>query len=353
MADPSRSRNIALGFFASGLAACAAAFALPDLTEESWVRACLFIYGISAIIFGGGTALFRQFDLRAKRALARGEDVLAKWRVAPDEWEKFVVQDKQWNGQGDSYFNELSLPADGSTAGVEVVVGKDAIQVGESIHRLTGGAPEVTGAFRHDGQPPIIELHLYYPGGGHGASGVPISAVRRALRFPVARGYWKEAGAIVSHYNGDSPRKPDFFHGAGDGSNSEDLSRCYHCGFETYKLMSHCPQCGRSMQSKRWSRRYGILLTIVGTLITGAIGFILFLTLPMLLHPGTSHGGSRFSGSVSDARLALGVLGGVEAFGITALLYGLWQVVTGRRSKWVIYFALGIAVLLFLVAVSV
>ncbi len=350
MADSRRARNIALGFFASGWAACVAAFLLPGLAESSWVQTCLFIYGLSAIIFGGGTALVRHFDLRAKQALGRGEGIIARWRVEPAEWQKFVAQNEQWSRQRDVYPNELSFPDAVPGEGIEVLVGKDAVQVGQSIHRLSSGMPEVTGAFLHEGQPAVIELHLYYPGGGHGASGVPRAATRTALRFPVARGYWKEAGAVVSHYRGDGPREADFFHGKGDGSNPEDLNRCYNCGFETHKLMSHCPQCGRSMQSKRWSRRYGVNLLIIGALITGVIGFVLLLTLPMLLHPGTSHGGSRFSGSAGEAILALGVLGAVEAFGITAMFYGLWQIVTGRRSKWVIYFAVGIALLLFLVA---
>jgi hypothetical protein len=34
----------------------------------------------------------------------------------------------------------------------------------------------------------------------------------------------------------------------------------------------------------------------------------------------------------------------VEVFGLTALGYGLWQLLTGRRSKRVIYFAIGLAV---------
>ena len=41
----------------------------------------------------------------------------------------------------------------------------------------------------------------------------------------------------------------------------------------------------------------------------------------------------------------------VDVFGFTAFFYGIWQIVTGRRSKWVIYFAIAIAVILGLFAV--
>ena len=350
MASPRRARKIALVFFASGWLTCVAAFVLPGLPEDHWLRTCLFIYGLSAVLFGGGTALFRHLDVRAQAALARGEDVLARWQVEPAAWGEFVAADQHWNQKGEFLPNELSFPATVPPEGVAVIVGRAAVQIGESIHRLSGGAPEVTHATLHDSRPAVIELRLYYPGGGHGASGVPHPSRRSALRFPVGSGVWREAGLVVAHYRGDFPRKPDFLHGKADGSNPEDLTRCYRCGYETHKLVSHCPRCGAGVQSKRWSRRYGVLLFLCGVFISALMGFVLLLTLPKLLHPGTQHGGSRFSGSTADAMLVLGILGAVETFGITIMCYGFWQLVTGRRSKWVIYFAVGLVLLVFLIA---
>jgi hypothetical protein len=345
------SRNIALAFFASGWVTAAAAFLLPGPLVPDWVRICLFIYGSSAILFGGGTALFRHFDARAQEALARGEDLIDRWRVEPMAWRDFVAIDREWRqgGDGDALHNELSFPDQISEEGIEVIVGKRAIQIGQSIHRLTSGVPEVTSAALHDLHPAVIELQLYYPGGGYGASGVPRSPSRSALRFPVGRGAWKEAGIVVSHYRGDTPRKADFFHGKGDGTNLEDLTKCYNCGYETYKLMSHCPQCGRSMQSKRWSRRYGWILLAAGIFISAVMGLVLLAMGPAMLGAAAG-GGLRFSGSAGEARLALGILGAVTLFGLITTGYGLFQIMTGRRSKWVIYFAIGFAVTLGLVA---
>ena len=79
------------------------------------------------------------------------------------------------------------------------------------------------------------------------------------------------------------------------------------------------------------------------------MGAVLTAIVPALLGHGS--GGLRFSGSAAQGKLALGILGVVELFGITATCYGLWQIVTGRRSKWVIYFAVGVAVLLWLIAI--
>jgi hypothetical protein len=345
MQNPHRARRIALAFLASGGIAVTGAFLLPG---DSWVRTCLFIYGASAILFGGGTALFRHFDVRAKETLARGDNLIARWRVESAAWREFVSLDQGWSRQDQILPNELSWPDAVAEEGLEVRVGRDAIQIGESIHRLTSGMPEVTAAHLVESQPAVIELQLYYPGGGYGASGVPQSARRAALRFPVGRGCGKEAGAVVSYYRGDAPRKEDFFHGKGDGTDSEDLTRCYHCGYETYKLMSHCPQCGRSMQSKRWSRRYGWVLLLLGLVISGVIGLVLLAIGPGLL--GWHRTATNFTGSVAQGRMAFALLSLVELFGLVAIFYGIWQIVTGRRSKWVIYFTIGFAVVVVLFA---
>ncbi len=346
MGHPCRSRTIALGFAASGVVALLAAFGLPPAAASDGVRTALFIYGGSAILFGGGTALFRHFDVRAMEKLARGEEVIARWPIEPAIWQEFIAAERQWLAGGSALPNELAIPAEVPEEGIDVIAGRNAVQIGESIHRLTSGMPEVTAAALFETHPAVIELQLYYPGGGAGASGVPRAATRAALRFPVGRGHWKEAAAVVAHYRGDSPRKPDFFHGKGDGSNPEDLTRCYNCGYGTYQLMSHCPQCGRGMQSKRSSRRSGVLLVVLGAFISGVIGLVLLAIGPGLLDSGA--GWWRFSGTEGDAKLILGLLGLIEVFGFTVLVYGAWQIVTGRRSKWVIYFTIVLAAVLLL-----
>ena len=349
MLDPRHRRNLALGYLASGCVACAAAFLLGDHTATNWVHALLVIYGLTAIVFGGGTALLRHLDLRATQALARGEDLIARWRVDPVAWHAFVARDQQRH-EGRELANELSLSNAISEDGIEVIVGRQAVQVGESIHRLTGGVPEVTAATFAGSLPATIELQLYYPGGGHGASGVSRAATRSVLRFPVGEGAWKEARAVVAHFSGDSPREKDFFHGKGDGTDPEDLTKCFHCGYETHKLMSRCPRCGNGMQSKRWSRRYGWMLLAIGVPMSVVMGWVLSVTGAMLLHPGVSFGGSRFSGTTGQGWLYLSILWSVEVFAVSMACYGLWQVVTGQRSKRVIYFAVGLCVAILLAA---
>ena len=122
------------------------------------------------------------------------------------------------------------------------------------------------------------------------------------------------------------------FHGPGDGSDPEDLTRCWSCGFETHELVESCPRCGATMQSRRWSRRYGVLLVVLGSLLSAGMGILLWMLLPTLLHAGMDVGGTRFNGDPQTARMVIAILGAVLLFGLTTLGYGIFQVVTGRRS---------------------
>ena len=166
----------------------------------------------------------------------------------------------------------------------------------------------------------------------------------------MGQGALADARQVVAHFRGDLPGEPDFLHGRGDGTNPEDLSKCYNCGYETHKFRSHCPKCGTSLQSRRWSRRFGLGLVICGLIVCGIMGYIVLDIGPSLLNPGVSSGGTRFTGTPAKARRLLAIFGAVLAFGLTALGYGLWQMFTGRRSKRVIYFVVAIAALLVLMA---
>jgi hypothetical protein len=348
-----RWRNVGVAFFASGILSTLAGFALPEDAAGNEVRGALVAYGLTALLFGGGTAVFRHLDARAKDALARGEDVIARWRVEAVSWRAFVAHDQMLDQDSDAPKNELSIRGSVPDDGIDVIVGRSAIQVADSIHALPPrGTPEVTHAAFNTSRsgPSYVELQLYYPGGGQGAAGVPRGPTRTVLRFPVATGFEPAAEAVVAHFGGNRPGQPDSFHGKGDGSDPDDLSTCHACDYQTHKFVSHCPRCGASMQSKRWSRRFGWGLLVCGLFITAGIGAVIFNVAPMLLHPGDSIGGSRFSGTVAQGRFFLGLLALVATFGTTTALYGLWQILAGRRDKRVIYLLLGFGVLLGLLA---
>lgn len=336
MRNPRRWRNVSLGVLASALPALVLPWWLPPDMAGDTVRALLFCYGLMALLGGGMAAWSLHRDLRAKAALARGEDVIARWRVGADEWQAFLALDRQRRDTDGPAGNELVPREPVPAGGVEVIVGAEAIEIDGSIHRLPlRGAPEVQGAELQDnGQAPsTIELRLKYPGGGTTSSGGLRPPTYTRLRFPLPGPAWREARRVVAHFNRDLPGKPDFFHGRGDGSDPEDLSVCWSCGFQTHKYRSQCERCGAGLLSRRWSRRFGGVLVLCGLFITALMSAVLYFTAPMLLNPGRSIDGTRFDGSPAAA-LGVGlVLGVVWVFGATALGYGIWQMATGKRSR--------------------
>jgi hypothetical protein len=345
MRNPHPWRTI--GLWCLGLGALSFAWLWLGGPHTEGIWAALFFFGAVGVVFGGFVAFFQHQNVRAKQALARGEDIIARWRVEAEDWQRFVASDPLWSSHANGRLNEFIPSEAAEPNGVEVIIGKAAVQIGESIHRVSlRSTPEITEARLHDGTPPVIELLLYYPAYATRFGMRPPRYT--ALRFPVGQGALADARQVVTHFRGDLPGEPDFFHGRGDGTDPEDLSKCYNCGYETHKLRSRCPKCGTTLQSRRWSRRFGLGLVICGAIVCGLMGFLVWNMGPALLKPGSSP--TQFSGTPGKARMLLVIFGAVLTFGLTALGYGLYQMFTGRRSKRVIYFVVAIAALVLLLA---
>ena len=237
MRNPARWRDIGLLACLLGALAVAAAFMLPPAMAGDGMRAALFAIGISGVLFGGAAAFWGRQAARAKAVLDRGEDVIARWRIDAATWRAFLEADQHVRDGVGWLPNELSATDEIPAEGLEIVIGRDAIDVGGSVHVLPRhGAPEVLAAELSEGRgrPDSIELHLRYPGGGAGASGMQRGPTNTRLAFPVAPGAWRDARRVVAYFAQGRPGKADFFHGRGDGSDPEDLSTCWSCGFQTH-----------------------------------------------------------------------------------------------------------------------
>jgi hypothetical protein len=344
MRNPERSRNVALACCLAGPLLVVAPFVLPPETAGDNPRGVLFTVGLMAFLFGGMAALMLNRRARLRRALDRGEGVLARWHFAAAEWQAFLALDRERNERGDRLRNEFSPRAEIPVEGVQVRVGEDAVEIDGSLHALPRRDPQVTRAEFDESRvrPSVIEFDLSYAGDGVSESGDPNGPRETLLRFPVPAGQKLQAQGIIWHFLRKGPGRPDFFHGPGDGSDPEDLTKCWTCGFETYRLVASCERCGATMQSRRWARRYGAVLTVLGLLLSTGMLILFQALLPNLRHPGMPVGGSTFTGSAGMANFVILLLGAVLAFGLTTLGYGVFQVVTGRRNRRVVQMMLAI-----------
>jgi hypothetical protein len=92
-------------------------------------------------------------------------------------------------------------------------------------------------------------------------------------------------------------------------------------------------------------RRRGWVLIVLGVLLVVMMGTITLLTAPTMLSRSASPG-AGFTGTPEQALVILGLFGIVIVFGLTGIGSGLWQIVTGRRSIWIVVLILGLTFLL-------
>ena len=111
-----------------------------------------------------------------------------------------------------------------------------------------------------------------------------------------------------------------------------------------------CPKCGGAMRSVGESPLRGIVLLVIGLFLLGLMGTVTVALLPGLTHPGEELAdGSSFTGTAEQARMVLILFGLLLAFGLMAVLNGIYMIVT-RRQSWA--FIIGTLVLAGLIVFS-
>ena len=292
-----------------------------------WARAPKrFTLGLTAHVPESALALA---SLRRWLRLVPGTAPIARWQVDAGTWRAFLAAEER---RGDSPINELPIPDAVPPGGIEVIAEADGLWfAGKRVALPLRGVPEILDARLVDTGVAMIEMTLKCPSRAN-SSGAILPPVFTRLSVPVPGAAWGEAKKATAHYNRDTPGKPDFFHGPGDGSDPEDLSTCPACGFQTHKYRSQCERCGMGLQSRRWSRRFGTVLVVSGLILTGLMGGVLRFVGPILYDVVVYGSSARFAGTRTQAVVVLSLLGGVFLFGLLCLGYGGWQIVTGRTN---------------------
>ena len=130
---------------------------------------------------------------------------------------------------------------------------------------------------------------------------------------------------------------------------SAELNNCYGCGFAG-EAAGKCPNCGGRLRSARLVRGLGWLQLLIGLFLVGLMGTITYYLAPALLNPAAATEGSRFTGTPGQALMILALFGLVITFGFGSIASGVWQIVTGRRNKWIFILMLLLFVVVLVVA---
>jgi len=86
------------------------------------------------------------------------------------------------------------------------------------------------------------------------------------------------------------------------------------------------------MRTPRTVRARVLLLLAFCFCRAGWMSYLWIVRAPAMAHPGDLTGGTTFTGTAEQARTILTVFAAVIVFGLGSIAYGLWMIVTGRRS---------------------
>lgn len=95
------------------------------------------------------------------------------------------------------------------------------------------------------------------------------------------------------------------------------------------------------MRTAREVRLLGFVQLVLGLFLFGFMGAITLYTAPIMLNPADD-AQTSFTGTSAQAKFILILFGLVMAFGAASSLSGLWQLISGRRNKWIAIIALAI-----------
>jgi hypothetical protein len=181
MRNPRLRRNISLAALVAGVAYLVGVFGVLKITpaEEGLFGGAIaaFIGSILAIV---GIIAY-HVTLQRQRRLLRGERLLARWTVLPDEWKRFRENERKRASGGKD--NTIKVRADHDVNGINVVVTEESLMVDDDFYHLG----DMRGLEWFPEAPPCLDFTMVTSTKG--------ASVRWHLRFPTAAG--AEPGARV------------------------------------------------------------------------------------------------------------------------------------------------------------
>ena len=196
MRNPTRKIVIILAILLLGIAMAKYGIDAEKRIGEAWTSTGFSVAGMSivpvALIFFIRALLFR----RGYAKLLSGRDVIARWHLSAEEWERFRIFDRARGEADPKLFNDLLYRKERQNGGVDVIVGKKSVMVGDSYHVLRKvGIPGLTaiGWLGVPANPECLEFSIVYP--RHRTTPVYL-----AFRFPFPVTARRDARLVYDHF---------------------------------------------------------------------------------------------------------------------------------------------------------
>ncbi len=196
MRNPTRKIVIYLALTLLGVALAKYGIDAEKRIGEAWTSTGAWIVGLSIVPVALILFIRALFNSRGRANLLAGRDVLARWHLTADEWERFREFDRRRGESDTRLFNDLLYDKERQHRGIDVIVGKKSVLVGESYHGLRkAGIPGLTAIQWLDvpADPACLEFGIVYP--RHRTTPVHL-----AFRFPFPAAARGDARRVYDHF---------------------------------------------------------------------------------------------------------------------------------------------------------
>lgn len=196
MRNPARKIFFYLAMLLVGAALCAVSISMVGPTGDDWRWGVAGAIGITLFLIGLVQMLFAMLHSRGETKLRAGEDVLERWSVTPEEWERFRTFDRIRGDTPGTFANDLTYDEERPSLPVNIIVGRKSVLIGDSYHVLRrGGIPGMYALYwlPAPADPECLEFHISYP--RHRSP-----PLRMTLRFPVPERYRDEGVRVYEHF---------------------------------------------------------------------------------------------------------------------------------------------------------
>ena len=112
---------------------------------------------------------------------------------------------------------------------------------------------------------------------------------------------------------------------------------CPKCGYIRETSDLNCGKCGRVLQSVSGIRTRGVLSVLLGVALLAFMGWLSLWVYNAITEPTQPGSTPRFTGGPEEIAFIVFGFGLVILIGLGGTIGGLWQIIFGKRNKWIVY----------------
>lgn len=128
---------------------------------------------------------------------------------------------------------------------------------------------------------------------------------------------------------------------------------CPNCSLDVMTDVVNCPRCGIMLQKVSTLRILGIIQVLLGMFLMAVIGVLSVVIFNIVRNADDPTATTRFTGSRSDVLFIICVFGVVFLVGFTSFAAGMWQIIYGKRNKYIIKAVVAFGLIFMLIGIVV